>query len=470
MAELKKPVQAFVIDTGGDVHRMISPVLASLPMEVAKHHAVVEKATAGGESQVLKDEYGTPIGGVDCARRPVNFALFAYAATVDTYHKVSLRTKVLDVIGRKWSINGEGSQAKKDRITDFFRNAFGKRTFAQGMGCVWTDYEALGNGYLEVVPDKKGEPVELVHVPATEMWIRLDELGYVQQKNGKYAHFRDFAIDLKKYSDLTLNDPLKDELTHPVIHWSQYSPWSSFYGLPPIMPAWNAITVRALIAEFNLNFFANNAIPDYAVIVEGEASEATVEVLKEYFRSHLKGKNHKTLIMDTPDGQKIRFEKLTSDNTKEGSFRLLRQDCRDEILHAHQMQPNKIGIHTAGSLGDGRGQSQERVYKETVVDPGREAITDRLNKIIQIGFGEPALSFEFEPYDIDDEEQSTRMYEAEYRSGVITANEWRQDVYPDREPLEGGDEPMRQPSMSDLAGFEDAFGSLQNSIEKAVAK
>jgi phage portal protein BeeE len=465
-------VQAFLLDSASmQAVRVSSPLLIQGAAQPAEHHylmkAVSDPASRG--SRALRQKFGTQLDGVQCAGRPFDMALYAYAATINTYHSRAVRAKVKDIAGRPWRITGEGQDAAKRRLTEFFRNAFGRRSFGDGLSCVWTDYEALGNGYLEVIPDAAGQPAELAHVPATEVWVRLDGLGYVQQKGGAFAHFRAFGAPAEDFSGLKPEDPLAGETT-ALIHFSRYSPWSPFYGIPAIMPAWAAVVLFQLVAEYNLHFFNNNAIPDYAVILEGEVEDGAIDVIREYFKTHLKGQAHKTLCLATPGGGKIRFEKLTSDSAREGSFRLLRQDCRDEILHAHGVPPQKVGIVETGKLGGNLSTEQIEEYKNSIVTPGQEALASRLTQIIEAGFGIPGLRFEFEPFDTEDRKRNAEVDAAYLDRNVLTPNEVRSLRYPQLPPLAGGDEPLRPTTLSDLAGLEDAIGKIQAYMREAATR
>ncbi|MCL4797649.1 MAG: phage portal protein [Bryobacteraceae bacterium] len=458
-------VKAYLFDShAGRVVNLDAPLLLDARYESARwQHTLKAMQASDGSAQVPTD-VGVSLDGVNCAVRPFDLTLFAYALVVNTYHARAVRAKAKDITGRPWRIAGEGPEGKRLEIERFFRKAFGKRSFAQGMGCVWTDYEAIGNGFLEIIPDRTGQPAELAHAPAPEIWVRLDGLGYVQHKQGRYAHFRDYFVEEEHYADLPEKDPLKAKWSGTFLtHFSRYSPWSPFYGVPAIMPAWNAVALWTLVAEYNLQFFNNNAIPDYAVVIEGEAAEDAVEVIQEYFRTHLKGQAHKTLVLEAPNGSKIRFEKLTSDSAREASFRLLRQDCRDELLHAHGVPPQKVGIVESGKLGGNLATEQIEEYKNSIVTPGQEMVVSVLSEIIERGFKVSDLWFEFEAWDLDDREANSRVDATYLDRGVLVPNEVRRERFPDLDPLSDGDLPL-----GGAAAFEAAIEEIQREVRKAV--
>lgn len=467
-------IQAFVMDSvSGAVAAVNSPLLMSSVGQVAEYHEVIKAMTdpPSKGSRRLKQRFGAQLDGVTCAARPFDMALFSYAETCNTYHARAVRAKTKDIVGRPWMISGDGAVAQKTRIETFFKKGVGAKPFAAGMGCVWSDYEALGNGYLEIVPNTKGEPAELEHLPATEMWIRLDGLGYVQQKAGEYSHFRAWGRAADEFAALPSSDPLAaaHDVTS-VCHFARYSSWSPYYGIPSIMPAWPAICLMTLVSEYNLTFFSNNAIPDYAVILEGDSDERAVETIQRYFKHHLKGQAHKTLVLDTPTGGKVRFERLTDPGAKEGSFRLLRTDCRDEILQAHGVPPQKVGVVETGKLGGNLSSEQIREYQISIIGPGQEVVTNVMNSIITDGFKVADLAFGFEPFDVEDRRANAEEDKAYLDSRVLTPNEVRAKRFPKLQPLEGGDEPVGGPTLAELSGLDQAVGDLQREVKEGMRR
>jgi hypothetical protein len=425
-------------------------------------------------SRKLREKYGITLDGVLCATRPFDFYLYAYATTLNTYHCRAVRTKAKDIAGGAWKITRQtGTATKREDIETFVEGLFKDRPFSDGMETVWTDFEALGNAYIEVVPDGKGRPAELAHIPSTEMWLRLDNLGYVQQKNGQYAHFRVYGMDQKKLEEkLKPNDPLLNPSVSSVQHFTQYFPWSLYYGIPSIMPAWNRMALAVLETEFNLQFFSNNAIPDYAVTLSGEWDDDAEDKIREYFRRYLKGQARKTLVIRTPDGATIKFDKLTGENAKEGSFRLLRQDCRDEVLHAHGVPPSKVGIHEVGRMGGHDGVEQNQEYKDSVVTPGRKKVTNFLDRVISDAFEETDYSFEFERYNTDDIQQDAQVDAIYLEHQVVTPNQVAAQRFPELPARPGGDEvlPYKTPASSADSAAAGAIGDAQGEIRAALRK
>jgi len=107
-------------------------------------------------------------------------------------------------------------------------------SFTTTMMKVYTDVQAVGNGYLEVGRTTRGEIGYIGHIPATTMRVRRLRDGYVQIIGSKVVYFRNFGA---KNANPVTSDPRPNE----IIHFKQYSPLNTFYGVPDIMSAINSL-------------------------------------------------------------------------------------------------------------------------------------------------------------------------------------------------------------------------------------
>ena len=455
----------------GRVHKVQSPLLLQAVANAAGFHEVMKAASGAETSAVIVDKNGTLVDGVKVHSRPFDFHLYAFALTANTYHARAVRAKVKDVVGRKWEIGGPAaddlpSAGEKIRAAEFLDRAFRGQTFSEGLSLIWTDYEALGNGYLEVIPNTKGEPVELRHLPATDVYERLDGLGFVQSRAGAFAHFRLFGAD-DAIKAIPETDPLGRAKT-AVLPFRRYMSFSPVYGIPSIMPAFPSVALMTLIREYQLQFFQNNAVPDYAVLLEGDWEEGAEEKIQQYFRMHLKGQAHKTMVFQLPEGGKIVFEKL-SEGTKEGSYQNLWINCRDEIVHAHGIPPQKVGIVETGKLGGNLSTEQKEEYKQTTVEPGQAKAAAAITRLLRDGLKLPKATLQFEPYDTDDREANAKVDQIYLNARVLVPNEVRARRFPGLDPLPGGDEPAGAPTVGDMAGVDQLIGQVQESIASVLA-
>lgn len=409
-------MSAYIIDRGGAVHAADSALLGEQSVRILEYVEVLKAVESTEPSDKLGPRYGTPIDGVTCAKRPFELSLFAHAVTVNTFHARAIRAKVKDIAERGWSVRARNAGMQR-QLTDMLEAAFGDRSLAEGLGCVWADYETLGNGYLEILRDGHQLPRGFRHVPAIEMWPTLDGMGFVQQVDGAASKFRRYGMD----------SPWTDR--NQVAALVRYSPWSVRYGVPNILPAWKAVMMHDLIHSHNLRYFTHAAVPDWAVLVEGEAGEETIRVVREYFQTHLKGAKKSVLMVETTNA-KITFQRL-SDAQKDGSFSKLVTQCRDEVLVAHGVPPQKVGISEAGKLGGNLSNEQERSYRTSIVKPGHDKLSSLITRLLREH--DPDAEFVLDPYDIDERAMQADIDERYIRAQVVTAEEIRRLRFPDLE-------------------------------------
>jgi capsid portal protein len=191
--------------------------------------------------------------------------------------------------------------------------------------------------------------------------------------------------------------------------------------------------------RYNLDYFENKAVPRYIITVKGaKLSPESERKLLEFFQVGLKGKNHRSLYIplpaDSPDN-KVEFKmEPVEAGAQESSFNIYRQSNRDEILLAHRVPINKIGVPEGVSLANAR--DADKTFKEQVCRPAQMRLEKRINSIIEEKTD--ALKIKFEELTLTDEDTQSQIDERYLRMQVITPNEVR--IRKGMIPVDGGDE------------------------------
>ena len=84
------------------------------------------------------------------------------------------------------------ARAKQDLI-DYIDDLNDEDTFSETMAKVWKDYEATGNGYIEISRQDNGKIGYVGHVPSPTIRIRRKRDGFVQIIANKAVFFRNFG-------------------------------------------------------------------------------------------------------------------------------------------------------------------------------------------------------------------------------------------------------------------------------------
>ncbi len=298
----------------------------------------------------------------------------------------------------------------------------------------YTDVQATGNGYLEIGRTVTGEIGYVGHIPATTMRVRRLRDGYLQIIGNKIVYFRNFGA--KNPNPLT-NDPRPNE----ILHYKEYSPLNTFYGVPDIMSAVSALHGDQLASQYNIDYFGNKAVPRYVVTLKGaKLSEEAEDKMFRFLQTSLKGSNHRTLYIPLPgdsDNNKVEFKMEPIENgVQEASFNDYRIRNRDDILVAHQVPLSKIGGGDGASIA--AALAQDRTFKEQVARPAQTNLEKMINKIIKEKTD--ILEFKFNELTLTDEISQAQILTEYVKNKIMVPNEAREVI--GLPHIDGGDVPM----------------------------
>ena len=408
-----------------------------------------------GTQQNLLQQAVTGYAMFDLVQPVYNLEYLSQIYEVSTYNYAAINAKVSNIVGLGYDfVETRKTNDALDTITDEkqlerARRKLGKLrqdlqewldstndedTFTETLVKVYTDLEATGNAFLEIGRTTSGGIGYIGHIPAKTMRVRRLRDGFIQLLYGKAVFFRNFG-------DTETENPISySEFDRPneVIHLKKYTPMNNYYGVPDIIAAQTALAGNEFSGRYNLDYFENKAVPRYIITVKGaKLSPESERKLLEFFQVGLKGKNHRSLYVplpaDTPDSKvEFKMEPIEA-GTQEGSFNKYRLANRDEILLAHRVPINKIGVPEGVSLANAR--DADKTFKEQVCRPAQMRLEKKLNRIIEEKTD--ALLIKFNELTLTDEDTQSKIDERYLRMQVITPNEVR--IRKGMIPLDGGD-------------------------------
>ena len=323
----------------------------------------------------------------------------------------------------------------KIEMRDWLESLNDDDSFTATMEKVYTDLQATGNGYIEVGRTINGEIGYIGHIPSTTMRVRRLRDGFVQVIGNKVVYFRNFGG--------TNPNPLgTDPRPNEIIHFKSYSPLNTFYGVPDILSAINALQGDALASQYNIDYFSNKAVPRYVVTLKGAKLSAEAEdKMFRFLQTGLKGQNHRTLYIPLPpdsDTNKVEFKmEPIESGIQEGSFKEYRKANRDDILIAHQVPLSKLGGSDSAAIA--AALAQDRTFKEQVARPAQANIAKSINKIIREKTD--IIEFKFNELTLTDEIAQSQILERYVKNQIMVPNEAR--VVLGMPQRKGGDEPYQ---------------------------
>lgn len=467
---------------GDDLRKMngMNPNVKRRQTRIEKVYSGIDGAgTKRDEAEAQVDAYN--LFNVVLPKYNLDYLARIYEMSAAHYSAVNAKVSNIAGLGFDFILShamqrklGEASddQAKRDRMRKKLDNVkeelYGwlddtnsEDTFSETLIKVWTDYEVMGNGYIEIGRSLNGQIGYIGHIPASSIRIRKDRDGFVQMVGNRARFFRNFG-------DTDTTDPIgNDPRPNEIIHMKKYSPSNQFYGVPDIIAAQQAIAGNEFASRFNLDYFENKAVPRYVIVVKGaHFSTQGEQNLLEFFETGLKGQNHRTIYVPLPpdeDNRKASFEmKPVEAGTQDSSFVNYRRGNLSDILMAHRVPITKIPSAET-NVGLAAARDMDKNFKEQVTRPAQKMFEKKLNKII--GEVTDIFRLKLNELSLTDEDTQSKIDERYLRLGVQTPNEVR--ARRGESPVAWGDE-RAQVAATAIAPEQMAFQEKQLKVtEKA---
>ena len=380
-------------------------------LELNKHALKAEIDPATGSKQVVDDAFKQGTSVLEPKYNPYELVQLL---DLYTYHASAVDAVAIDSTGISYTLKPveglEPVEAEKERFLTVLENSTPSiNTHLQRM--VY-DRRAIGYGALEVIRESSSESdiVRLKHIPAHTLRRHTDLKRVLHvTSSGKRVWF---VIYGKNYDDQgnkcdvhadtgafhPYNSLAPHEKANELLWTMEYAPGTDYYGRPPIVSCLPSISAGISATAYNTAFFQNYGMPKFAITVTGDFADYDVssddpdydvtQTLKYRISQQIKEviKNpHSAICITIPsEGEEGNVNlDITplSVQTEEGSFRLLRKDTRDEVLHAHHVDPSRLGIYDAGTLNGNNSDNTSASYKYGTIAPIKQECEALINRI-----------------------------------------------------------------------------------------
>lgn len=271
------------------------------------------------------------------------------------------------------------------------------------------DAEVYGNDWVETVRTPAGRLLALAHRPAVTIQ-RLVGGGAIQRIwEGSRETVTRFA-------------PTQ------IQHYRPPCPGGGYYAYPTWYGAAGMADLADAAVRYNQSFFANAAIPEYAIITKGfELSQSQKDATKEFFCNSFRGldKAHRTLYLHLPDKEhEIEFRRVSAE-AKDGDFIKLLDASRDRLPVAHGTPPRILGIVAAGQLGGGsEATAQNKQFEDLTLIPMRARRLNQLRPIFR-ELGIRPENAQFVPLDLTPPDTDADNLAEWVAAGILTPDEAR---------------------------------------------
>jgi PBSX family phage portal protein len=422
-----------------NVKRKLSKALITAGGTIVEAEGNMYAGDEATSKQIIPDQYG--YGIFDVVEPQYNLVALSKIYEISAPNYAAINAKAANIVGLGYNLApspdimmkmedvsdpSELGRIRKNlaraktRTIEWLESRNDDDTFTATLMKVYIDVESTGNGYIEIGRKSSGEIGYIGHIPSATMRVRRIRDGFVQIVNGKAVFFRNFQ-------DLTTKNPVTtDPRPNEIIHIKNYTPTSTYYGVPAIVAAKNAMAGNEFASRFNLEYFENKAVPRYVFWLKGaKMSRESEERLFEFFQGSLKGQSHRTVIIplpaDTPESKvEMKMEPIEA-SIQDSSFNSYNKLNNNEILMVHRTPASKVGA--AEGIGLAAAREADRTFKEQVCRPAQDSLEKKINKIIQEKTD--IFRFEFNELTLTDEETQSKIDERYLRMQVILPNEVR---------------------------------------------
>lgn len=234
------------------------------------------------------------------------------------------------------------------------------------------DFLVFGNSYLEQIDNQLKEPLHFKASPSkyTRRGVESDAYWFVQP-----------GLDAHQFA------PGK------VFHLIEPDINQELYGLPEYLSALNSAWLNEAATLFRRKYYQNGAHAGYILyMTDASQSSTDVDKMRQAMRDSKGLGNFRNLFMYAPNGKKdgIQILPLSEVATKDDFFNI-KKSSRDDLLSAHRVPPQMMGIIPDNAGGFGDVEKAASVFVRNELTPLQERM-----KEFNDWFGEEVITFK--PY------------------------------------------------------------------------
>ena len=374
-------------------------------------HAMKAQVDYDGSKQVVDEQFKAGTTILEPKYNPYDLVQLL---DLYTYHAACVDAVAVDSTGIDYTLKPvegmEPIETEKDRFITGLERC--KPSINHNLQKLVFDRRAIGYGALELIRETTSDslPKKLKHIPAQTLRRHADTKRVVHVTPAGRKVW--YVIYGKNYDDNNnkvdvhadtgafhpYNSLAPHERANELLWTMEYAPGTDYYGRPPIISALGSISSDISAVRYNNSFFQNYGMPKFAITVTGDFADYDVDpddpeydvtqTLKYRISQQIKEvirNPHSAICITIPsEGEEGNVHlDITplSVSTEEGHFRMLRKDTRDEVLHAHHVDPSRLGIYDAGSLNGSNSDNTRVSYKYGTVAPIKAEIEDLINLI-----------------------------------------------------------------------------------------
>ena len=253
------------------------------------------------------------------------------------------------------------------------------------------DKSLFGNAFLEVVTDAHHTFLALFHQDASRCRLAKDGAHVVLHHD--WAHFKEAeAVSLPLYP---LFEEGSDGNLHAIIHYKDYEPMFTHYGVPPYIAGLGVSAIAYKTDDWNISRLENSFQLSGVMLLDGGVeSEEEAEKLVRSAQAKFAGQPGQVMFMvkECDENDTSRFIPITSSN--EGDWKALHEQATSDIVVAHSWFRSLSGLDYGGGFSSERILHEYEVALNTVILGEQAELMEPIKAAIEAVLGEDATSLE----------------------------------------------------------------------------
>lgn len=251
------------------------------------------------------------------------------------------------------------------------------------------DKMLFGNAFVEIVTDEAGSFLALYHQDASRCRLARDNRHVLLHGNWE----RVVAKQVRSLPLWPLTERGDDGLLHAMIHYKDYEPTFSHYGVPAYVAGLNVSDITYKTDRWNISRLENSFQMSGVMLLDGGVdNEQQAEELARRAERKFAGRPGQVMFMikDCEEGDSSRYIPITSAN--DGDWKDLHEQATADIVVAHSWFRSLSGLDYASGFNAERILHEYEIALNTVILAEQAELLEPLRGLMQQVLGEDCAS------------------------------------------------------------------------------